>query len=97
MSYFKVSTEALTSAASAVDRNARDVVGAERAASGSAGAAAGTPAAGAYDVFCSDAQRALGSVDLVAGGLSRALSEAAFVYMAADLSASRAMTVRRKG
>ena len=42
MSYFRVTTEALSSAAAAVDRSAKDVIGAERSAAGSSGAAAGT-------------------------------------------------------
>ena len=57
MSTFQVETEALTGAATGVKSSISDLDAARQAVAATAGAAAGTPAAGAYETLLGDAGR----------------------------------------
>jgi uncharacterized protein YukE len=90
MSWFQVETEGLVGAATGVKSTIADLGAARQAVSGSAGAAAGTPAAGAYETLLGDAGRQLQSLQTAVDELSQALNQAASNYTASDQSATAA-------
>jgi uncharacterized protein YukE len=84
MSRFQVETEALAGAATGVKSSIGDLDAARQAVAGSAGAAAGTPAAGAYETLLGDAARQLESLQHAVTELSQALNQAAGNYSSSD-------------
>jgi uncharacterized protein YukE len=84
MSWFQVETEGLVSAATGVKSSIADLGTARQAVSGTSGAAAGTPAAGAYDTLLGDANRQLQSLQSAVDELSQALNQAAANYTSSD-------------
>jgi hypothetical protein len=78
--YFQVTPEELASAGGAVGRCSADLSGAQSMVSGSAGAAAGTPAAGACDALVADADGKLGNLRTAVEDLARALGQASSNY-----------------
>ncbi len=84
MSRFSVQTEQLVSASTSVSRSIVELDAAGTAVAGTAGAAAGTPAASAYDALAGDAGRAVEAMQASIEGLSGALSRAAANYVSAD-------------
>jgi hypothetical protein len=86
MTTFRVQTEELLVAATAVTRTTADLGSAEAAVNGTSGAAAGTPAAGAYDALLGDANTTIKSLQTAVDGLSRALNTSATNYVTTDQS-----------
>jgi uncharacterized protein YukE len=84
MSSFQVETEGLVGASTAVKSSISDLDAARQAVSASAGAAAGTPAAGAYDTLLGDCNRQLQSLQNAVDELSQALNQAAANYTSSD-------------
>lgn len=84
MSSFAVVTEQLATAATAVTRTLATLDGAQRAVDGSAGAASGTPAAGAYEALVADAHRDLATLQSAMEDLSHALGRAAQTYQGTE-------------
>ena len=84
MSTFQVTPEELTAAGAVVARSVADLGAAEAAVNGTAGAAAGTPVAAAYDVLLGDARRTVQNLETVVDDLSRCLSRAAGNYSRTD-------------
>jgi hypothetical protein len=84
MSWFQVETEALVSAATGVKSSIADLGAARQAVAGTAGAATGTPAAGAYETLLGDAHRQLESLQNAATELSQALNQASSNYTSTD-------------
>jgi len=84
MSTFQVETEALVVAATGVKSSISDLDAARAAVAGTAGAAAGTPAAGAYETLLGDANRQLESLQTAVTELSQALNQASSNYTASD-------------
>jgi uncharacterized protein YukE len=84
MSWFQVETEALVGAATGVKSSIADLGAARQAVSATAGAAAGTPAAGAYETLLSDANRQLESLQNTVTELSQALNQASSNYTSSD-------------
>jgi uncharacterized protein YukE len=84
MSWFQVETEALVSAATGVKSSIADLGAARQAVSATAGAAAGTPAAGAYETLLGDANRQLESLQNAVSELSQALGQASSNYTSSD-------------
>jgi hypothetical protein len=71
MTYFRVETQELT---------ASDLAAALAAVNGAGGAAAGTPAAGAYEALLGDADKVVASLRTATDDLSGALGRAAAAY-----------------
>lgn len=92
MSYFRVSPEELAAGSSVVTRSPD---GALNVLSGVAGAAAMTPADGAWTAFVDRATPALTQMDAVAADLARALSAAAGAYSRSDSTAATSLEVKR--
>ncbi len=88
MTYFRVETQELTAAGAAVARSITDLAGAMSAVRGAGGAAAGTPAAGAYEALTGDAGNTVTSLQTAVDDLSHALGQAAAAYAAAEQSAT---------
>jgi uncharacterized protein YukE len=84
MSTFQVETEALVTAATAVKSSISELDSARAAVAGTAGAAAGTPAAAAYETLLGDANRQLESVQSAVTELSQALNQASANYATSD-------------
>lgn len=88
MGYFQATPAELGAAGGAVARSLSDLTGAESAVSGSAGAAAGTPAAGACEALVSDAARTVQSLRVAVEDLGRALNQASSNYARTEQSIS---------
>jgi uncharacterized protein YukE len=84
MSWFQVETEALVGAATGVKSSIADLGAARQAVAGTAGAAAGTPAAAAYETLLADANKQLESLQSAVTELSQALNQSASNYTASD-------------
>jgi uncharacterized protein YukE len=84
MSWFQVETEALVGAATGVKSSIAELDAARQAVAGTAGAAASTPAAGAYETLLGDANRQLESLQNAVSELSQALNQAASNYTTSD-------------
>lgn len=84
MSTFQVETEALSGAATGVKSSIGDLDAARQAVAGTAGAAAGTPAAGAYETLIGDAAQQLESLQSAVTELSQALNQASANYTTSD-------------
>ena len=75
MSTFQVETEALVGAATGVKSSIADLDAARQAVAATAGAAAGTPAASAYETLLGDANQQLESLQSAVTELSQALNQ----------------------
>jgi hypothetical protein len=84
VSQIKVVTEQVGQAAANIARVPEALTGGGAMVSMSAGAAADTPAAGAYDAMVQAWSSAAGAYGEAAGALSRAVAAAAECYQAAD-------------
>jgi uncharacterized protein YukE len=96
MSYFQVEPAGLVSAGTAVKTSVSDLASALQSVNGSSAAAAGTPAAGAYETLVADAGRQVQSLQNAVDGLSQALDQAAANYTASDQSATAAFGGRAR-
>lgn len=88
MTTFQVTPEELPTAAAAMTKTCADLGTAQGAVQKSAGAAAGTPAAAAYESLLGDAGRALTTSQTAVDDFSRALGRAASNYTSAENSAT---------
>jgi uncharacterized protein YukE len=88
MSWFQVEPESLATAAGSVKSSIADLAGARQAVNASAGAASGTPAAGAYEALIADARGHLDALQTAVEQLSQALNKASGNYTGAEDSAS---------
>lgn len=86
MSYFQVTPEELAAAGGAVGRCGSELSSARSAVSASAGAAAGTPAAAAYEALAGDAGRMIEHLQLAVEDLGRALNQASSNYARTEQS-----------
>jgi Excreted virulence factor EspC, type VII ESX diderm len=86
MSFFQVTPEELAAAGGAVGRCSSDVDDAQAAVAATAGAAAGTPAAGACEALVADAGRTLESLRVSVEDLGRALNLASGNYARTEQS-----------
>ena len=84
MSTFQVETEALVGAATGVKSSVADLDAARQAVAATAGAAAGTPAASAYETLLGDANQQLESLQSAVTELSQALNQASSNYSTSD-------------
>ena len=84
MSTFQVETEALVGAATGVKSSVADLDAARQAVAATAGAAAGTPAASAYETLLGDANQQLESLQSAVTELSQALNQASSNYATSD-------------
>jgi uncharacterized protein YukE len=84
MSTFQVETEALVGAATGVKSSIADLDAARQAVAATAGAAAGTPAASAYETLLGDANQQLESLQSAVTELSQALNTASANYSTSD-------------
>jgi uncharacterized protein YukE len=84
MSWFQVETEGLVGASTGVKSSVADLDAARQAVAATAGAAAATPAAGAYDTLLGDCNRQLQSLQNAVDELSQALNQAATNYTSSD-------------
>ena len=91
MSSFQVLSESLVAGASAIEMGAS--FGGTAGFDGESGAAAQTPAAGAWSGFVEHADRALVNADEVCGDLSQALRNAAQAYVLSDEATAGSMEV----
>lgn len=89
MSGFRVLTEGLFTGSALIEVGGS--VGSSGRLGGVAGAAAQTPAAGAWSDFAGRADRTLIDAEQVCGDLARALSEAARAYELSDEAAASSM------
>lgn len=80
MSTFRVTSEELASAGGAVRRSVGDLAGALATLRGSAGAAAGTPAAAAHEALVADAGQITEGLHVAVDDLGQCLGRAASVY-----------------
>jgi uncharacterized protein YukE len=88
MSWFQVEPESLATAAGSVKSSIADLGAARAAVYGTAGAAAGTPAAGAYETLMADARAQLETLQSAVDELSQALNKASGNYTGSDNSAA---------